>query len=345
LCKGLARLFDSMAQRMLARGSTAGLLVLSQLASASAAPAQILYEAAPDCPPVETFLARVREKANGIEVVPSTRADAEVRITLRPSEEAYSGRMEIRRPSGPSVRELAGPSCEETASALAFVLALALRPNADATPDETTDVPVTLRTSSTTPAVIVERPGVIPMPPKATISWWAGVQGGLQSAPLPTWSPTVGAFVELRLAEAGRIAPSFALGVSHAGPAAITTDIESTRVSWTAGRASMCPVRVHLGGRVALVPCVGMHVGAITASGMPLIAGSTGQSSTAPWVDALGELHVDIAPMDALTLRLGVEVMATLTEYDIAYHNPNVVVFHTPAASFGAALGVAFKFW
>ena len=56
-------------------------------------------------------------------------------------------------------------------------------------------------------------------------------------------------------------------------------------------------------------------------------------------------MHVDIAPVDALTLRLGVEVMASLTEYDIAYQNPNVVVFHTPAASFGAALGVAFKIW
>jgi hypothetical protein len=323
----------------------AALLVASHHALASAAPAEVLYHAAPECPSVEAFLARVREKASGVEVAPSTRADAEVRITLRASEEAYSGLMEIRGPAGSSVRELAGPSCEEAASALAFVLALALRPEEDAAPAVATDASLTLGTRSTTPRVIVERPAVTPPTAKATLSWWVGAQGGLQSAPLPSWSPTVGAFIELRFAEAELIAPTFALGVSYAGTTSISTSVESTDVSWTAGRASMCPVRVHFGGRVALVPCVGMHVGAISASGTPLTDGSTGRSSTKPWADALAEVHLDVLPIDALTLRLGVEVMATLTEYDIAYQNPNVVVFHTPAASIGAGLGAGFKIW
>ena len=301
---------------------------LSRGARAGSLPASVLYRADPDCPTVDAFLLSVRDKASGITVTASTDASADVVITLRAVEGAYTGRIEMRREHGMSVRDLVGPSCEEAASALAFVLALALRPGAE--PE---------------PPTVVERRLPTPLPAKSAHSWWGGLSGGFQSAPLPGWSFTGGAFVELRLRGAPLFTPAFALGFMRSGPDDVTTAVQTTRIVWTAGRLSACPVRVHLGGYVGLAPCLGFHAGAIAASGMPVLPGSVGRSATSPWVDVFGELHLEIAPIDALTLRFGVEVIANLTRYDFAYEKQNIVVLQTPAASAAGSLAILFRFW
>jgi hypothetical protein len=309
---------------------------------------EVVYEADSDCPPVDAFLQRVRANARDIELAPSTSATAPVHISVHAASGAYVGRMDVRGEHAASARELVAPSCDEAASALAFVLALALEPkhhadSADPSVESSGDASKVESVRTTTPATIVVRPPTGTVGEQSRLAWWGGVQWGWRTAPLPEGAITLGAFTELRVWEARVFAPSLQLAVLWSGPKDVPNAPETARLSWGSSRFSLCPARVPAGSYVAFVPCVGIHAGLLWASGAPTRQGAVGASSVSPWVDALAELHVDVAPSGSFALRLGFEVMALLTPYEIAYENPNTVIYRIPKTGTGLSLGVGFR--
>jgi hypothetical protein len=336
-----------MFERLLQLLSVLMILAGSREAFASGV-VEVVYEADSDCPLVDEFLLRVRANARDIELAPSTHATAPVHISVHAASGAYVGRMDVQRERAASSRELVAPSCDEAASALAFVLALALDSKDDADSAEpsvesTGDAAKVESTRTTMPATIVDRPRAGTLGENARLAWWAGVQAGWQTAPLPDGAITFGAFAELRLLQARVLTPSIQLALLWSGPKDVPNAPETARLSWGSSRVSLCPARVPVGSYVAFVPCVGIHAGLLWASGTPTRPGATGVSSVSPWMDALGGLHVDVAPSQSFTLRLGFEMRAILTPYDVVYENPNTVVYRTPKTATGLSLGIGFK--
>jgi hypothetical protein len=147
---------------------------------AQPAPIEIAYEADPGCPAITELLGKIRQRA-GVDVAPSTDPSAPVRIRLHASGATFSGRLEMLRAGGDYVRELIGPSCDETASALAFVVAQALLPE-DASAGEEEPVlssGVVESTRTVIPPTVVDRPRTPPVSENRRIAWWAGINGGV----------------------------------------------------------------------------------------------------------------------------------------------------------------------
>jgi hypothetical protein len=317
-----------------------------RVSHAAAAPIPMAYEADPDCPTAQEFVRRVRQTAEAVEFVPVESPRAEVRVQLHAAANAASGRLEVQRQSGTYVRELVGSSCHEAASALAFVLAQTLLPDgASDAPEAVGEPGIVERTRTVVPPTVFERPAPPPAGASAELEWWAGVQAGLRSAPLPSWAMTQGAFVELRLGKTARFVPSIELGVVRSGPASVEAADWNASVSWLAGRVAICPARIGLTPRVAVAPCVGTHVGGFWATGEPQGPRGRGASQTAPWVDGLLALRIDVGPSDWISLRLDVELIAVVSRYELAFDNPNTLILRTPAFTGAASLGVVLKLW
>jgi hypothetical protein len=288
----------------------------------------------------------VRQRA-GVEIAAADRAPARVRISIGARGHEFSGRLEMDRPGGAYVRELVGASCEETASALAFVLAQALLP--EGPPGEAVETPQALgpveRTRTVIPPTVFDRPPAAPRPEATHIAWWAGVHAGVRKAPIPIWAPMFGGFVDWRVPEPSGFAPSLGVGFVLSVPTSVSTSEWSADVAWVAGRLSMCPTRLKFGLRLAVVPCIGGHAGAVWASGAPLTGRGQGASSASPWFDAFAELRVDVEPTDSVSVRLGVEAIAIISRYDLTFDNPKTLVFQMPNATLAGSLGVALRAW
>ena len=335
--------------RMRFIGALAGVLLIATAGALRAAgkPVEIQYEADPDCPSVEAFLSEVRLKAAHVEVVPSQEGPAPVRVALHASEGRFVGKLELRREQRVVVRELSDASCKETASALAFVVALALVPE-KTLPEPDDPAPESLvveSTRSVTPPVVIDRQ---PNPTAAPSTVWqgsAGVDVGFRTAPLPSGALAERVFIELRPTLNRGFAPTLGLAIANAGPSTLTTSEGTTRIWWLAGRLSLCPVRIPLGARLDLVPCVGTHLGVLGASGSPFAEQGQGRSAAQPWVDGVAELRADLRPTETLGFRLGVEAIAVATRSAVAFDNPNALVFQVPTVAVGASVGVALRIW
>ena len=315
-------------------------------AHAERAPIAIAYDAGPDCPTVEEFVRKVAQRAENVDVVPSNSPAAQVHVQLHPSGNIVMGRLELRRESGAYVRELVGSSCDEAASALAFVLAQTLLPDraSDATPDSAVEPGIVESTRTVIPPTTIERPPAPAVGAAALLDWWAGAEAGLRRAPVPIWMIKEAVFIELRLGRTAGLVPSLELGVVHSGPASITTTPDWTaQVTWLAGRVAICPARIGLGSRVFVVPCIGTHVGGFWTSGTPLGGRGEGRSATAPWVDGMAALRLDVQASDAVSLRLGFEAIAVISRYDLVFDNPNTVAFQMPTTTGAASVGVVLR--
>lgn len=309
----------------------------------------IKYEAGQDCPTVDVFLREVRLKAEQVQVVPSADPAAPVRVALRFDGSRFVGRLELHRDHAVTVREFMGASCEETSSALAFVVALALVPESASPP--VSDEPaapgplVVESTRTVTPPVVIERGAQPTRASAAPGLWWVGIEGGARTAPMPVLSLMERAFVEFRPSNVGAFPAAVGLAVANAGPVSLTTGEGVTRLSWLAGRLSLCLARFPLSGRLDVVPCLGAHTGVVWASGSPSSPRGQGGSADRFWFDALAEVRADLRASDAIALRLGFETIAVLTRSEVVFDNPNTVVFQMPTVAFTASLGIAVRIW
>ena len=316
-------------------------------AYAARAPIAIAYDAGPDCPTVEEFVRKVAQRAENVDVVPSESPAAQVHVQLHPSGNIVVGRLELRRESGAYVRELVGSSCDEAASALAFVLAQTLLPDraADATPDAAVEPGIVESTRTVIPPTTIARPPPPDARAPAVLDWWAGAEAGLRRTPVPSWMIKEAVFIELRLGRTAGLVPSLELAVVHSGPASVATADWTAQVTWLAGRVAICPARIGLAPRIFVVPCIGTHVGGFWTNGTPHGGRGEGRSETEPWVDGLAALRLDVHASDSLSLRLGFEAIAVVSRYDLVFDNPKTVAFPMPTMTGAASLGVVLRVW
>jgi hypothetical protein len=324
------------------------LVVISaaRASQAETAPIAIAYDADPGCPNANELLGKVREHA-GIDVVAAAQPAAPLRIQIHASGETFVGRLEMQRAGRDYVREIVGPTCAETASALAFVVAQALMPEQPSAPAAETveSSGIVERTRTVIPPTVVDRPRAAPPTETRGVAWWVGIDGGVRKAPIPAWSLMESGFVDWRLPGRAGLVPSLQLGVVFSGPASMTSSDWTATVSWLAGRLSICPARMALGKYVEVVPCMGMHGGALWTSGVPAAPRSEGRFSSSPWADGFAGLRADFQPIEPLCIRLGFEVIAIVSRYDLVFDNPKTLVFPMPSTTVAGSLGVAWRAW
>jgi hypothetical protein len=309
------------------------------------------YAAEASCPDRQAF-----EQLVQTQLAESGAASATIRarvgVGFRRSGAGMIGRFDLVRPDGSrSSRELESASCDEAATALAFVLALALSGRGAADVDSSPGQPPAVTPLGTVPSVPVADRPVVTEPAQGRIGspWrWrfgVGVQLGARSGVGPRWTPVEAAVLALR----GQHSHSWDVGlrigflrgqpISHSDPAG------DSSFRWLAGRVEACLGGAALSRSLRVMPCLSTHMGQLTVVGAPQpLPGAEGRSATGLWLEAGGALRLELQLVEGLFLEMQGEALAPLTRYRFAFDRPDTNVYRVPPLAAYGGFGLVTHF-
>jgi hypothetical protein len=277
---------------------------------------------------------------------------ARASVAFRRSAAGTTGRFDLVRPDGSrSSRELESASCDEAATALAFVLALALSgraaPDLESSPRQPASA-APLVATPVAPTVDRPRPGTAPDRTESSSPWrWRfglGVQLGARSGVGPSFTPVEAAAIALR----GKHQRSWDLGVRigllRSQPITHSDAVGDTTFKWLAGRVEGC-LGTALAPGLTVTPCISGHLGQLTVVGAPApLPGATGRRAAGLWLEAGGAVRLDLQLVEGLSLEVQGEALAPLTRYQFAFDRPDTNVYRVPALATYACFGLIAHF-
>lgn len=283
--------------------ATASLAVLtaSSVARAESSAARVRVDAPADCATTSTFWRALADRTDRLRASDGGEAAATIDVVIKRQGTRVRGELRVARAGErPSTRSLGGASCAEVADGLSLVAALAFDPGAKldrASPAEPareeparaegpseTETPEA--TPSSKPATPSSKPAAERPQPRADVSsvtthWGATVFGGGLGTAAPEVSFVGGGSLDLEIDRPGAWAPLFRVGAMVGRGSTETEGALGAALAWTFARASVCPLRVALGGGVALRPCASFDAGVMSADA-PNVKSARGSSR--PWV-------------------------------------------------------------
>jgi hypothetical protein len=318
------------------------------LAHAHAAePVRLQYEAPPGCPNESTFTARVRERTAHLELASPPDLARSFTVTLAVDTGGAVGRVDfVDRDGVPVSRVVRGDTCDEVASGLALVTALAL----DAVPNETTPGPPPLEPP---PDIALGPPHgaspPVPPPPlappaegstrAATAGFgagyvgWAGPQGGLALDAFLGWAFR-------------REGPSLRLSAWHWRASTESAGRGATFQGW-GGRLEGCPWTLVRGWLLA-EPCLGTNLGLFRAEGIKSPEVPQPETANLFWRDVLlvGRLGARVGRFVVVEAQGELEFPLFRRQFgfDDTTGAPTGTVFEVPAVSGGAELHLGVRF-
>jgi hypothetical protein len=278
--------------------------------------------------------------------------DEQVRtFTIRVSSKAssYAGQLEIRGVKGDlAVRRVEARSCEQVANALALMAALAINPMA-----------LTDKASSTEDlGKEPNRPAPDRSPPTADAEtppardearpwhWSGGMLGRVVTRVRPDPSYGGAGFIDAEAPESW--GPSVRLGATFDQNSAALADpaAASARFQWFGASLDGCPARLTgWDHRLALVPCLSLHLGVLRAEGRGI---SRPKRTAAFWADVGPSFAVRLAVSERISLEVQGAFIVPLTRPTFEITD---LVSGTPAAAstvgtWGASLagGLSYRF-
>jgi hypothetical protein len=316
------------------------------------------YVADAGCPERATFTALVQAQLDEAHE-PRPLARAHASVSLRRHASGATARFELLRDDGTHYwRELAGESCDEAAQGLAFVLAYALgggdpenSPSPEIAPKNAAPEPAP-EARKEAPAPVTATPEPAPPAPasvsNARRSRWRfgfGVQLGARTGLGPIWTPVESGLVEARLSGDSVVAPALRAAVVHAEPITRIDRFGSSEFSWLAARLEACPLQLVVVAQLRLLPCVGTHLGQITAAGQPNSeANASGRRADQLWVDALGAVRLELSLLRVLLVEAQGDLLVPLTPYRFAFDNPDTSVYQVPSLALAGFVGLGAHF-
>lgn len=304
----------------------------------------LAYVADAGCPDQATFAARV--EAQLVEARETTPGRARAAVTLRRAAASASGSLELTRDDGTHyVRELSAESCDAAAQGLAFVLAYALGggdlETAPTQPFSQENAPPSQPEPAPVEPAAAPAPGTAPR--RSAWRYGLSAQLGVRTGLGPIWTLVESGLVDVRRTGSGWWAPVLRGGVARSEPIVRIDRVGSTELSWLAGRIEGCPIQARLVGTFQLLPCVGAHMGRITAAGKPSNGGS-GRVAEQVWLDAVGVVRLELWLWRVLSLEVQGEGLVPLTPYQFAFDGPDTLVYQVPSVAFAGFVGLGVHF-
>lgn len=352
-----ASLFSPRSDRVVPRrvlAMAAGVSVLIASASAGAVePArfELEYAAEAACPDSRAFEQLVQTQLAEFGSVSST-SQARVIVGFQRSAAGIVGRFElVRRDGSRSSRELESASCDEAATALAFVLALALSGRASSDvgsgssqpPVEAQFVPAPARPTPERqhPARADER--------QLSSSWrWLfglGVQLGVRSGVGPRLTPVEAAVLGMRAQHRHARELSVRIAFLRGQPITHSDAAGDSAFKWLAGRVEGCFWSVALTEGLSATPCLSTHIGQLAVEGEPEpLPGATGRRAAGVWLEAGGGVRLELRLVKGLALELQGEAVVPLTRYRFAFDRPDTEVYRVPRLAAYASFGLVAHF-
>jgi len=325
----------------------AGWLVLLGLAAPAhaAKPGQAFrleYWADGRCPDAAEFARQIQTRAPRLRLAEADEPALGFYAELVERGGAATGRLTARSPDGREVvREVRGPTCDDVATALALIAALAADPNQpveDAPPGPAAGVahPTQRRTEhATVPELAPE--------PELSQRWTFGIGGGVgfdsSIAPNPSYCLSIAFDAEGYPGSAFR--PLFSLSLLRAVSA--STETRSSRVSfdWVGFRLAACPVRWPEETPLFVRPCGFLDVGLL---GGEVQRDMSSQAETKNWFAVGGFLRTEALVGDAMSFQLdgGVTVPLAQSSFSAGANQP--IAFEVPSSGILGRIGLSYRF-
>jgi len=334
--------------------------------------------AAVDCPAITTFAWRVLTRTSQAAEAPATSADVRFVVTVSVDAQGAVGTLEVVKGGKPSVRHMRAASCEEVIDALALVAAVILDPNAStkpigSPPPATTKSPAAPTAPPTTaaratpthtePSTATAEPSLA-VPPASGAPATSGEHGtagrlrllaGLRllvtQGVAPDIVPGAGAFVGVRYDTEGSVwSPLVLAGVWFAESGTVESRLDDGRLlgtaefGWRAFELIGCPLRTPVTGPIAVMPCVGIEAGQLSATGE---AAKNGDTRSATWLATTAALKLLWTPIDVLEFDLAAGGFLSLSRDDFYFEAPlstgteRVTVHEIPGLGAQASVGVS----
>lgn len=336
--------------------------VLSFAAYARAEPpvaVRLHYTAPPTCPTEAEFVDAVRARTPLARFGDDPNA-WDVTVSAQTAAGKSSG---ILDGEGSAPREVSARRCTDVISALALILALAIDPQASATPaaePEAEELP-TLEETPPEPAsrqrhgkrlrlVHPEPAPVVAVPERGgggALFWGVGLAVAGTASFTSGWTAFLGpsASLELGVRWSPLLSPSVrlsgALDYGSAGTeAAGEADFRIGR-----GRLDLRPIRLELSSTFAALPFVGVEVGTLAGEGESGAAVTTTRTQRRLWLALAQGVALELALTDSVYLSVSGEIREPLRRYAFVFLGPDTTVAEVPAVDFGWTVGAAARFW
>ncbi len=317
------------------------------------------YIAPPECPSELQFRELVRARLLGdphaSEAVPNESSDNSVSVEVRLEPAQHRATLLLKEPNAaPVERVVDGDSCEELASGLALITALAFgaareHPNATATAaPEAAEAEPAAKTNE--PAPMPERPPPVKSATsvhgeRAASSPPLGVELGAGGW-VNTWSAPnggLGADLFVRLAPKAprtwslRVAGLYGFRASYVGD-------RLADFRFLGGRAEGCPISRSLQWRVSGEGCLALEMGALRGRGQDSSALLEGASATVFSATAIITGRIRARLGQRIFVEGQGDLGVPLVHHEFVFEEPTERIFRIPDLGFSARLGLGVQF-
>jgi hypothetical protein len=305
---------------------------------------RVEYRGAEGCPGSSEFLRQVFRRTSSARLVPESESARTFVIVIEKGPSGLVGSLVIRETNGTTVaRKVTGSSCQDVAGVLALATALAIDPNAALAPDDGADAPEPAQPppAQPPPEPAPGSPAAVPVSDEEG-PFRYGMALGPSLMGLVTPRVSVGGSLAVQAFRVDR-APLSSFGVTVSFLKALDSQLGNATIShqFLFVRPEACLLALGPLDQVALMPCVGAELGAVTARGSNL---AVGESRTRFWATADWILRLRVVPSDAWFVELDASLLMPITRYSFVVRDPTTRVHAVPAiAGAGSALlGLAF---
>ncbi|MES1174486.1 MAG: hypothetical protein ABUL62_09155 [Myxococcales bacterium] len=312
---------------------------------------RVTYVAPAGCPPDAEFQERVRSRVQRAHFAePGELARAfDVTVSAVPEDAGFLGRLEFVDTDGQRAsRSLKGAACDELASSLALITALAIDDRiAEAPPGEASPEPSPPPAEKSTPTqktnAEVRAPPRLPEPPDRSppvaspLRWELGLNVGVLSWVTASAAPELGLYAELR----SRL-PSWSVRLSAFDARRSKTNPDVGSADFVADwlRLEACPVALDLRAHFSLTPCAAFDAGQLR--GTARTEGAKPQDIL--WAAGVALVRLSWVYRERLVLGGDAELGVPVTHRDFRIQNPDGSVLNVPNFGVGAKFGLGVRF-
>lgn len=338
-------------------GAACGLLSSSAAAQPTGVPppgqeerVRVTYLAPAGCPTEAEFQERVSSRVQRAQFAAPGELARVFDVTIAIAAEAsFSGRLEFVDADGRRAsRSLKGPGCDELASSLALITALAIDDRiAEAPPDaaspEPSPPPVATRSPNPKTNDELKAPARLPEPPdrslptRRRLSWELGVNGGVLSWITGSIAPELGLYAELRSP-----IPSWSVRLSafDARRSKSNPDLGSADFAADWLRLEACPLAVVLPAHFALSPCAAFDAGRLQATAQS----SSPDAHNLFWAAGTALARLSWVYRERLVVGWDAELGLPFRRQNYDFRNPNGTLLSLPSWGLGTKFGVGLRF-
>lgn len=312
---------------------------------------RVAYLAPAACPTEAEFQARVSSRVQRAQFAVQGELARAFDVTIRTEagKTSFLGRLEFVDTDGRrAARSLKGSQCDELASSLALITALAIDDRiAEAPPDAVSIEPSPPRPepSAPTPKANSESSASprLPEPPDRALRgprrlrWELGVNAGVLSWITSSVAPEVGVYAELR-----SHSPSWSVRLSafDARRSKSNPDLGSADFTADWARLEACPMTFGLSEHFSFSPCAALDLGRLRGTART----SNQESKDIVWGAGAGVLRLSWVYRERLVLGWDAELGVPFRHQNYKFENRTGTLLSVPSWGPGAKFGVGVRF-